>query len=400
MNVVVEPKVRPRPAQGVRAAEFALAVGGFGIGTGEFASMGLLPNVAGGLDVSVPTAGHIISAYALGVVVGAPLLAVLGARMSRRTLVLLLMAVFAVGNAASTLAPDYGWLVVLRFLSGLPHGAYFGTASLIAMSMAGPNGRAQAVGRVMLGLTVATLAGMPAATWAGQTLGWRSAFAAVAAIGVLAVVLIGVFIPKDEPEADASALRELGALRQPQLWLTLGVGAVGFGGMFAVFSYITPTLVQVGGLSQATVPFVLAVFGIGMILGVMVGGRLADRALMPTIGAVLLWNVAVLTLFYLTAGHAWLAVIDVLLVGTGSALVPPLQTRLMDVAAGAQTLPAALNHSAFNVANALGAWLGGVTIATGYGWTSTCWVGALLALGGLAFFAVSLAVAAPRRAMA
>jgi DHA1 family inner membrane transport protein len=400
MNVVVEPKVRRRPAPGVRAAEFALAVGGFGIGTGEFASMGLLPNVATGLNVSVPTAGHIISGYALGVVVGAPLLAVLGARISRRTLVLLLMAVFAVGNLASTLAPSYGWLVVLRFLSGLPHGAYFGTASLIAMSMAGPNGRAQAVGRVMLGLTVATLLGMPAATWAGQTLGWRSAFAAVAAIGVLAVVLIGVFIPKDEPEPGASALRELGALRQPQLWLTLGVGAVGFGGMFSVFSYITPTLVQVGGLSEMAVPFVLAVFGMGMILGVMVGGRLADRALMPTIGGVLAWNVAVLTLFYLTAGHGWMAVIDVLLVGTGSALVPPLQTRLMDVAAGAQTLPAALNHSAFNVANALGAWLGGVTIAAGDGWTSTCWVGALLALGGLAFFAASLATDTPRGAVA
>jgi DHA1 family inner membrane transport protein len=266
--------------------------------------------------------------------------------------------------------------------------------------MVGPEARAQAIGRVMLGLTVATLLGMPLATWAGQAFGWRSAFAMVAAIGVLAVVMIGAFVPPDEPDAGAGALRELGALRQPQLWLTLGVGAVGFGGMFAVFSYITPTLVQVSGLSEATVPFVLAVFGVGMILGVMVGGRLADRALMPTIGGVLAWNVAVLTLFYLTAGHPWMAVVDVLLVGTGSALVPPLQTRLMDVAGDAQTLPAALNHSAFNIANALGAWIGGVTIATGYGWTSTCWVGALLALGGLAFFAASLAVEVPRRAVA
>jgi DHA1 family inner membrane transport protein len=400
MTVIIEPKLRSRPVKGARAAEFALAVGGFGIGTGEFASMGLLPNVATGLGVSVPTAGHVISAYALGVVVGAPLIAVAAARMSRRTLVLLLMIVFALGNIASTLAPSYGWLVVVRFLSGLPHGAYFGTASLIAVSMAGPEGRAQAVGRVMLGLTVATLLGMPLATWAGQALGWRSAFAAVAAIGLLAVVMIGVFVASDEPEVGAGPLRELGALRRPQLWLTLGVGSVGFGGMFAVFSYVTPTLVKVSGLSDATVPFVLVLFGVGMILGMMVGGRLADRALMPTIGGVLVWCAVVMALFYLTAGHAWLAVIDVLLVGTGSALVAPLQTRLMDVAGDAQILPAALNHSAFNVANALGAWLGGVTIAAGYGWTSTCWVGALLALGGLVFFAVSLLVDAPRRAVA
>jgi DHA1 family inner membrane transport protein len=400
MNVVIEPKLRSRPVKGARAAEFALAIGGFGIGTGEFASMGLLPNVATGLGVSVPTAGHIISAYALGVVVGAPLIAVAAARVSRRTLVLLLMIVFALGNIASTLAPSYGWLVVLRFLSGLPHGAFFGTASLIAVSMAGPEGRAQAVGRVMLGLTVATLLGVPLATWAGQALGWRLAFATVAAIGVLAVVMIGVFVPSDEPDVGVGPLRELGALRRPQLWLTLGIGSVGFGGMFAVFSYVTPTLVQVGGLSDAIVPFVLALFGVGMILGMMAGARLADRALMPTIGGVLVWGAVVMAVFYLTADHAWLAVIDVLLVGTGSALVAPLQTRLMDVSGDAQILPAALNHSAFNIANALGAWLGGVTIAAGYGWTSTCWVGALLALGGLAFFAVSLLADAPRRVAA
>src|ERR1700693_2694980 len=179
-------EIRMQPAGHARAAELALAVGGFAIGTGEFASMGLLPNVATGLDGSIPTAGYIISAYALGVVVGAPLLAVLGARMSRRALVLALMVFFALGNVASTLALTHHWLVLLRFLSGLPHGAYFGTASLIAVSMAGPNGRAQAVGRVMMGLTVATLLGTPLATWVGQTLGWRSLFAIVAIIGALA----------------------------------------------------------------------------------------------------------------------------------------------------------------------------------------------------------------------
>jgi DHA1 family inner membrane transport protein len=222
----------------------------------------------------------------------------------------------------------------------------------------------------------------------------------VAAIAVLAIVLIRVFVPQDEPDIEAGPLRELGALRQPQVWLTLGIGSVGFGGLFAVFSYITPLLVHVSGLSEATVPFVLCVFGVGMILGNLVGARLADRALMPTIGGALVWNALVLTVFTVTAGHAWMAVVNVLLVGTGFAIVPALQTRLMDVAAEAQTLSAALNHSAFNIANALGAWLGGVTIAAGYGWTSTSWVGALLALGGLVFFGVSLLVGTPRQALA
>jgi DHA1 family inner membrane transport protein len=371
-------------------AEFALAVGGFGIGTGEFGIMGLLPDVAGDIGVSIPVAGHVISAYALGVVVGAPVIAVLAARLSRRTLLLALMTVFAAGNVASALAPDYEWLVGLRFLTGLPHGAYFGVASLVAATMAQPNQRARAVGRVMLGLAVATLLGVPLATSFGQTLGWRAAFAGVGAIGVLAALLIWRFVPSHPPDADASPLRELGALRRLQVWLTLGIGAVGSGGMFAVFSYITPTLVHVSGIRETIVPFVLCVFGTGMIVGNVVGSRLADSALLPTIGGLLVWNAIVLGLLVFTAGHAWLAVINVLLIGTGFAIVPGVQTRLMDVAADAQTLAAALNHSAFNIANALGAWLGGLVIAAGYGWTSTGWVGALLALAGIGVFAISL----------
>jgi DHA1 family inner membrane transport protein len=374
----------------VYLAEIALAVGGFGIGTGEFGIMGLLPDVAGDVGVSIPTAGHVISAYALGVVVGAPVIAVLAAKLSRRTLLLALMTVFAAGNFASALAPDYGWLVALRFLTGLPHGAYFGVASLVAAKMAQPNQRASAVGRVMLGLAVATLVGVPFATSFGQMLGWRAAFAAVGAIGALAVLLIWRFVPADTPDADASPLRELGALRRLQVWLTLGIGAVGSGGMFAVYSYITPTLVEVTGIRESLVPLVLCVFGTGMIVGNIAGSRLADRALLPTIGGLIIWNATVLGLLVFTAGHAWLAVINVLLIGTGFAIVPGLQTRLMDVAADAQTLAAALNHSAFNVANALGAWVGGLTIAAGYGWTSTGWVGTLFALGGLGVFATSL----------
>jgi DHA1 family inner membrane transport protein len=380
----------PKSARDVRLAVLALAVGTFGIGTGEFAIMGLLPDVAGNIHVSIPTAGHVISAYALGVVVGAPVIAVMAARLTRKTLLLALMTVFVIGNLASALASDYGWLVAMRFLTGLPHGAYFGVGSLVAAGMAPPNQRARAVGSVMLGLTVATLLGVPLATALGQLLGWRASFAAVGAIGALTVLLIWRFVPADPRDADASPLRELGAFRRLQVWLTLAIGAIGSGGMFAVYTYITPTLVNVTGIRESVVPAVLCVFGTGMIIGNIVGARLADRALLPSIGGVLVWNATMLGLLVFTASHPWLAIINVLLIGTGFALVPALQTRLMDVAADAQTLAAALNHSAFNMANALGAWLGGVVIAAGYGWTSTGWVGASLALAGVAVFATSL----------
>ena len=372
-------------------AQLALAVGGFGIGTGEFVIMGLLPNVAGELGVSVPRAGHVISAYALGVVIGAPLIAVLAARWPRHRLLLTLMACFAVGNFASAFAPGYASLIAIRFLAGLPHGAYFGVASLVAASLVPASERARAVGRMMLGLTGATLAGVPLATWIGQTFGWRATFVLVGAIGVLTYVLIFRWVPRTGPVKGASPARELSALGRRQVWLTLGVGSIGFGGLFCVLSYITPTLTQVAGLPVRDVPFVLAVFGVGMILGNLIGSWLADRALMRTIGSLLVWNAVVLSLFSLTAHHAWLVTAVVLLVGTGVAIVPALQIRLMDIADDAQTLAAALNHSAFNVANALGAWLGGLAIAGGLGWASTGWVGALLAVGGLIIFAVSAA---------
>ena len=325
-------------------------------------------------------------------VVGAPVFAVLGAKLARRNFLLLLMAIFGLGNIASGFATSFPMLVGLRFVSGLPHGAFFGVASLVAAGMAGPGGRAKAVGRVMLGLTVATLLGTPLATWAGQLLGWRAAFALVGAIGLLGVALSAVFVPHDEPDHGAGPLRELGALRNLQVWLTLAVGAVGFGGMFAVFTYITPTLVHVSGIPLAWVPAVLACFGAGMILGNVVGPRFADRGLLPTIlarssGTRRFWRCSRSP----STGHGR-AVPFVLLIGTGFAAVPALQTRLMDVGRDAQTLAAALNHSALNIANAFGAWLGGAAISAGYGWASTGWVGALLALAGLAVFAVSVAL--------
>lgn len=376
----------PSPVAHRRGAEIALAVGGFGIGTGEFAIMGLLPNVAKDLAISIPQAGHVISIYALGVVIGAPVIATLAARLSRRTLLLLLMVLFAVGNIASALSSSYGNLMVFRFISGLPHGAYFGVASLVAASMAGVGQRAKAVGRVMLGLTLATLLGSPLATWIGQLMGWRAAFVMVGVIGALTALLVMLWLPKDRVEEGASPLRELGALKRKQVWLTLGIAAVGSGGLFAVFSYIAPTLINQTGMSPSSVPLVLIIFGVGMILGNIFGSRLADRSLMGTIVGVLIWNVVILTTFYLVADIAWATVLVVLLTGGSFALVPALQTRLMDVAEDAQTLAAALNHSAFNIANALGAWLGGVSISAGFGWSSTGWVGAGLAAGGILLF--------------
>ncbi len=369
--------------------ELALAVGAFGVGAGEFASMGILPNVAEGLHITEPQAGHMISAYALGVVIGAPVIAVISARLARRTLLLWLMVVFALGNVASALAGDYLSLVGFRFFAGLPHGAYFGVAFLVAAGMAEPNRRAQAVGRVMLGITLATLVGSPVATWLGQALGWRLAFAAVGSIGALTAVLIWIFLPLDQVKASASPLRELGALRRRQVWLTLAIPAVGLGGMFAVYSYIASTLTQVSGFSPSFIPVALVLFGIGMNVGNVVGSRLADRALMPTIGGMLVWVIAVMTLYWLTASNPWMVSLCIFLIGCNFAICPAVQTRLMDVAGEAQTLAAALNHSAFNIANALGAWLGGVAIAAGFGWASTGWVGAILAAGGLAVFLVS-----------
>ena len=378
-------------AVAARWAELALAIGGFGIGTGEFVMMGLLPDVAGNFSVSIPAAGHVISAYALGVVLGAPLISVAAAGWSRQRLLLALMTFFALGNFASALAPGYVSLIGIRFLAGLPHGAYFGVASLVAASLAPANERARAVGRMMLGLTGATLAGVPLATWLGQVFGWRAAYVLVGSIGVLTCVLISRLVPRAGPVEGASPARELSALSHKQVWLTLGVGSVGFGGLFCVYSYITPTLTEVSGLSVHYVPFVLAVFGGGMILGNLIGSWLADRALMRAIGALLIWNVIALGTFSLVAPHAWMATVVVLFIGTGVAIVPALQVRLMDVAGDAQTLAAALNHSAFNIANALGAWLGGLAIAGGLGWASTGWVGALLALTGLLIFAASVA---------
>jgi len=367
----------------------ALALGGFAIGTAEFASMSLLPYFAASLGVDAPTAGHAISAYALGVVVGAPVIAVAAARLPRRIILVALMAVFTIGNLLSALSPSFGWMLVFRFLTGLPHGAYFGVAALVAASVAPPERRAQSVAMVMIGLTVATIIGVPMANVVGQWIGWRWGFVIVAALAAMTAVAVYLFAPRAPADAGASPLRELGALGRGRVWLTLGIGAIGFGGMFCVYTYLASTMAEVTHALPAALPVVLAVFGAGMTVGTLVCAWAADRAQMPAIGGVLLWSAAALALYPVATGSLWTLMPVVFLIGCGGGLGAVLQTRLMDVAGDAQTLAAAMNHSAFNFANALGPWLGGLAIAAGYGWTSTGYVGAALALGGFAIWIVA-----------
>lgn len=365
---------------------FALAMGGFAIGTSEFVVMGLITEIARGLGVTEPQVGHVISAYALGVVVGAPLLAILGARLSRRSLLLALMTFYAFGNLASALAPGYGTLIVARFVAGLPHGAYFGIAALVAARISPPEQRGAAVGRVMLGLSISLLVGNPLATWLGQSFGWRWAFAVVSLIALATVAMTLRVLPPGMHAPRPDALRELRDFNRKPVWLALGIGAIGFAGMFCVFSYLSPTLVHVTGVRESFVPFGLVAFGIGGIIGTLAGGWLFDRFGFAAVPRVLVWSIAVLLSFPLAAHSVWTVLPAVLAVGTMGALATVLQAHLMDVAREAQTLAAASNHSAFNFANALGPWLGGMAITAGYGWTSTGVVGAITALGGLLIY--------------
>ena len=380
----------PLSALTVTLIILALAVGSFGIGTGEFAIMGLLPDVATTFGVTTAEAGYVISAYALGVVVGAPVIAVVGAKYRRRDLLLVLMGVFAAGNFASAVAPSFESFILFRFLSGLPHGAYFGVAALVAASMVPVNKRTQAVGKVMLGLTVATLIGTPLAAFFGQLLDWQYMFGAVGITGFLTVALIAIFLPRDKAPKGINALTELSALKRKQVWLTLGIAATGFCGMFAVFTYISPIVTEVAGMNVSMVPVIMAIFGCGMIVGNIFGAKLADLSLMRTIGWSLALYFFVLVALSLTAENPILLGLCCFLIGCSFVVGPALQTRLMDVAGDAQTLAAALNHSAFNVANALGALFGGMAISAGYGYGSMGFVGAATAVVGFGVFLVSL----------
>lgn len=382
--------VAPQPAV-LKLAILALALGGFGIGTNEFVAMGLLPEIAISHHISEPTAGHVISAYALGVVIGAPLIATLTARVPRKALLLSLIAVFTLGNVATIVAPTYDLLIVARFVAGLPHGAFFGIAALVAARMLGPGNRAKAVAQVMTGLTVATVIGVPVASWLGQGFGWRSAFGLVVVIGLLTLTAIALWLPNIGATHASSPLTELGALKRPQVWLALAVGMVGFGGMFAVYTYVATTLTDVSGLSRALVPLALMVFGAGMVVGNIVGGRMADRSVIRSLYVTIAALVLILAVFVVASHNPVTALVLLFGIGAaGAAIAPALQTRLMDVAADAQTLAAALNHSALNIANASGAWIGGLVIGAGFGYTAPAAAGAALAVIGIVVLTLSV----------
>lgn len=362
---------------------FALAMGAFAIGTTEFASMTLLPFIATDFNITQPLAGHAISAYALGVVVGSPVIMVLGVRLPRRALLVALAAFIGVANALSAIAPSLPWLVFFRFLSGFPHGAYFGVAMLLAASLVPKNKRAQAVSRVFMGLTIATIIGVPFATWIGQTIGWRWGMAIVAALAAVTALLIRSLAPASPAQADASPLRELGALRSRQVWLTLGIAGIGFGGIFCVYTYLASTLIEITHASDFMIPVVMAVFGLGTTVGNLVCGWAADRATMLAAGVSLGFSALMLVLYPAASHTLWLLMPLIFFIGCGVGLASILQTRLMDVAPHAQSLAGALVQSAFNLANAIGPWVGGIVIAAGFGLPATGYAAAALTLGGL-----------------
>ncbi|MFE4798805.1 MFS transporter [Streptomyces sp. NPDC056708] len=366
-------------------ALLALAVSAFGIGTTEFVMMGLLPNVADDLGTSVPTAGHLVSAYAIGVVLGAPLLTAVGSRIPRKRMLLLLMALFTVGNLASAFAPDFGWLLAGRFLAGLPHGAFFGVGAVVAARLVSEGRRARAVATMFLGLTVANIVGVPAATLLGQHLGWRATFLVVSAIGVCAMAALARLVPYIPLDAHQGLGREMRALGNRQVLLGLLTAVLGFAGVFAVYSYLSAMTTEVMGFGESSVTLVLALFGIGMTLGALAAGPLTDRALRPTLYGSLGALAVVLVVFPFAVHVRWAALVTVVLLGgVGFMTTTPLQMLVMNKAKDAPTLASASNHSAFNLANAGGAWLGGVAIAAGWGWTSPAPVGAALAVAGLA----------------
>ncbi|MET9874895.1 MFS transporter [Actinacidiphila glaucinigra] len=365
-------------------ALLALAISAFGIGTTEFVMMGLLPDVADDLHTSIPTAGYLVSGYALGVVIGAPLLAAITTRMPRKALLLSLMGLFTVGNTLSALAPGFGWLLAGRVLSGLPHGAFFGVGAVVAAGMVDPARKARAVSLMIAGLTVANIVGVPAATLLGQHLGWRATFLTVGVIGLVAIAGIALLVPRIPLAPGGGLRRELSAFRSGQVWLTLSTTIFGFAAVFAVYSYVTPMLTEVAGFGEGSVTLVLALFGVGATIGNLLGGRLADRALRPALlGG--LGALAVVLLLFTVALHArWSAALTVVLLGVAAfAAGSPMMMLVMEKARHAPALASAANQAAFNLANAGGAWLGGVVLAHGLGYTAPAVAGAGLAVVGV-----------------
>jgi MFS transporter, DHA1 family, inner membrane transport protein len=364
---------------------FALAVAAFGIGTTEFVIMGLLPNVAHDLGVSIPAAGMLVTGYALGVTIGAPIVAIVTANMPRRTALLSLMGLFIVGNVLCALSPNYAVLMMARVVTAFCHGAFFGIGSVVAAGLVAPNRRAQAIALMFAGLTLANVLGVPFGTALGQLLGWRSTFWAVTAIGVLAAIALAAWLPQQIAMQKTSLLQEFRVLADRQVLLVLAISALASASLFSVFTYITPILEDVTGLTPHAVTLVLLVFGVGLTVGSALGGKLADWRLLPSLIAFLIALAIVLTVFSVTMHTPIAAVITIFIWGVlAFAIVPPLQTLVVDRASEAPNLAATLNQGAFNLGNATGAWFGGIAIGAGFQLTVLPYLGVvmvLLALG-------------------
>lgn len=386
----------------VRVALLALALGGFGIGLTEFVAMGLLPDIAADLlpalwarsqELANAQAGTLISAYALGVVVGAPTIAPFVARFPRKGVLVACVAVFVIATAASALAPTFELVLLARFVAALPHGAYFGIAALVASSLMGPGMRGRGIAFVLGGLTIANVIGVPTITALGQATDWRVAYLAVAGVFALTLGAIALVVPHQNGDPTATMRRELTALTRPQVWLALATGAVGFGGLFAVYTYVAPVVTNVTRLDASFVPIALVCLGLGMTIGNYAGGRGSDHHVIGTIFVCFGVFAVALLGFALTAQTtAGLLVFLFIVGGSAAALGPAIQTRVMDVAGESQTMAAALNHSALNIGNSLGAWLGGVTIAAGLGYLSPAWVGLALCVPGVLLALTSVAL--------
>lgn len=374
----------------VRRALLALAVGGFAIGTGEFVMLGLLPQVATDLAVSIPKAGQLVAAYALGVVIGAPLLTAATVKHRRKKVLISLMVTYALGNIASALAPNFEFALLARLVTGLPHGAFFGVATVVAGGMVPAARKTTAMSVVFAGLTIANIVGVPATTLIGQHTSWRLVYALVGAVALLGALLVAVFVP-DSSGQPGALRRELKAFTKPQVWLTLSVAIFGGGGLFATFSYIAPMMTDVAGYASSSVTYLLVLFGLGMTVGNLVGAKLADRALMRTLIVSLLLE-ALVALVFVFGAHDKVAsaVLIFAFPATALASLPALQSRVISLAGGAPNLAAASIQAAFNIANSIGAYLGGAAIAAGYGYASPNWVATVLILVGVGFAVASV----------
>lgn len=371
------------------AALYALALGGFGIGLTEFVIMGLLPEVAADFGVTDTAAGYLISGYALSVAVGGIILTVVLRGLERRKALLGLLVLFIIGNMMSALAPTYEFMLAGRVVAALCHGAFFGIGAVVAADLVAPARRAGAISIMFAGLTIANVAGVPLGTFIGQAFGWRATFWAITAIGLVAFAALAALVPAT-PASGGSVRQEFALFRSRQVWLSMAVTVLGYGGMFGAFTYIAFTLTEVSGFSSSTVPWLLVIFGVGLFVGNLAGGRAADRNLGATLIVLLSVLTVILVVFAATATNQVATVIALgLMGGVGFATVPGLQMRIMNYASDAPTLASGANIAAFNVGNAVGAWISGLALAAGFGYTSPLWVGAAVTVLGLVLLIVA-----------